>query len=99
MSSGNEPSKTAGEYHSMKGTFVGSVSVIISLSEKEHAAGEAEYNAARAKGYAEGTADRIGGKKDSIVREISNWRQIATGVWYRHYNLGRTSLLIKLYIY
>ncbi|KAI4517393.1 hypothetical protein K525DRAFT_145306, partial [Schizophyllum commune Loenen D] len=33
--------------------------------------GEGEYNAARAKGYAEGTADRITGKKDNIVGAVT----------------------------
>ncbi|KAJ8509015.1 hypothetical protein ONZ45_g8770 [Pleurotus djamor] len=39
--------------------------------KEEHAHGEAEYNAARAQGYAEGTQDRFGGKKDSIVGAVT----------------------------
>ncbi|KAF8911220.1 hypothetical protein CPB85DRAFT_1434976 [Mucidula mucida] len=68
----SEPKKSTGQYHSVKGNLVeaignttGATSWRQSGSE-EHAAGEAEVNAAKAKGYAEGTGDRLTGKKDSV---------------------------------
>lgn len=50
--------------------------------KEEHAKGEAEYKAAQAQGYAEGTIDRLGGKKDTIVGAISgDKKQQAEGIY------------------
>ncbi|CCM02515.1 uncharacterized protein FIBRA_04617 [Fibroporia radiculosa] len=79
-----EPNKTTGQYHSVKGTavetmgnFMGSESWQQS-GKDEHNQGEAEYKAAQAKGYAEGTMDRLGGKKDAVVGAVSGDRSQET---------------------
>ncbi|PVF98497.1 hypothetical protein CPB86DRAFT_814712 [Serendipita vermifera] len=73
----NEPSKVSGNFHSVKGTAVEAVGNLTGSTswqqsgQQEHAAGEAEIKAAQAKGYVEGTGDRIQGKKDSIVGAVT----------------------------
>ncbi|EKM76680.1 hypothetical protein AGABI1DRAFT_44487 [Agaricus bisporus var. burnettii JB137-S8] len=72
-----EPSKVTGQLHSVKGTVtetIGNVTGMTSWQEsgkEEHAAGESEYKAAQAKGYAEGLTDQVGGKKDSILGAVT----------------------------
>lgn len=51
--------------------------------KKEHTEGEAEYNAAKTKGYAEGVMDRASGKVDAVVGAMTGDRsQEASGMNY-----------------
>ena len=48
--------------------------------KEEHARGEAEYDAAQAQGYLEGTKDRVGGRKDAVFGAVTGDRsQEASG--------------------
>jgi len=73
----SEPSKVTGQFHSAKGTAVETVGNLTGSTEmqqsgkQEHAAGEAEYEAARVKGYTEGGMDRMRGKKDAVVGAVT----------------------------
>jgi len=86
----SEPNKTTGQYHSVKGTGVETVGNLTGATSwqqsgrEEHVAGETEYNAAQAKGYAEGTVDRMGGKKDAVVGAVTGDRQQETAGNFRH---------------
>ena len=78
-------SKTSGQYHSAKGTAtetLGSMTGSESWQQagsEEHAQGEREYNAAQAQGYAEGTKDRMGGRKDAIFGAVTGDREQQAG--------------------
>ncbi|OCH88930.1 mismatched base pair and cruciform DNA recognition protein [Obba rivulosa] len=80
----NGPNKTTGQYHSMKGTVVETIGNLTGAQswqqsgKEEHAAGEGEYNAAQAQGYAEGAIDRVGGRKDAVVGALSGDREQET---------------------
>ena len=83
-------SKTTGQCHSIKGTLVEMVGNVTGSESwqksgrDEHAAGEAEYDAAQVKEYAEGTLDRVTGKKDAVVGAVTGDREQEVSGEYFH---------------
>jgi len=76
-----QPSQATGQYHSVKGTVVEAIGNLTGApswqqsGREEHASGEVEYNAARAKDYVDGAADRLTGKKDAVLGAVTGDRQ------------------------
>ncbi|PCH36309.1 hypothetical protein WOLCODRAFT_166834 [Wolfiporia cocos MD-104 SS10] len=89
-SNSGEPNKTTGQYHSLKGTVVEAIGNATGSEswqqsgKEEHAQGETEYKAAQAQGYAEGTMDRLGGKKDAVVGAVTGDRSQEAAGNVRH---------------
>lgn len=73
----SDPNQSTGQYHSVKGNAVEAIGNATGATSwqqsgrEEHASGEAEIDAAKAKGYVEGTGDRIAGKKDAVVGAVT----------------------------
>ncbi|KAG9007651.1 hypothetical protein FRB90_009313 [Tulasnella sp. 427] len=73
----SSPSKTTGQKDSTMGSLKETVGNTFGASNmaqrgrEQHAHGEAEVKAAKAEGYAEGTTDRMVGKKDSVVGAVT----------------------------
>ena len=81
-------SLTRANYHSLKGQAVETVGNLTGAEtwqtsgREERLQGDAEYDAARAKGYVEGAGDRIAGKKDNIIGAVTGDRDKQySGTW------------------
>lgn len=72
-----EPNKLNAQANSAKGTAEQTIGDLTgstswkSSGKEDQAKGQAEYKGAQAKGYGEGTLDRLAGAKDSIVGAIT----------------------------
>ena len=72
--------KSTGQFHSVKGTVVETVGNLTGSTNlqrsgrDEHAAGEREITAAKAKNWGEGAADRVVGKKDAVLGSVTGDR-------------------------
>ena len=65
--------------------------------QEDQAKGQAEHKAAQAKGYGEGTLDRLAGAKDSIVGAITGDKtQQATGAFSFQFLFVENNCLYRL---
>ncbi|KAH8922342.1 hypothetical protein BT69DRAFT_1350957 [Atractiella rhizophila] len=77
MSNTNEPSKINANYNSIVGGAKETIGNLTGYKDLEQSGaqqkrdGDAEYKAAQAQGYAEGTKDRVGGKIDNVVGAVT----------------------------
>jgi len=77
----NEPSKVTGNYNSIAGGIKETVGSYTGYTDLEQSGaqqkrdGDAEYQAAQAQGYAEGTVDRASGKVDHVVGAVTGDKQ------------------------